>query len=171
MGAGFGEGAGVIAPGLECWLHDLNRLVPFLHLRNRKLGFSDCQENLREGQMRINKETEPCREWLEETGMGVRGACQEPAGEVGAGTGGLGAGTTPSHAVHAGNKHAGLTGIWRLTLAVPCPYHAESNTGGVFSQRAHYLVVLNPDCILESAGKLCNLWMPYSRDFDVIVPG
>lgn len=43
--------------------------------------------------------------------------------------------------------------------------------GGVFSQRVHYLVVLNPDCILESTGKLYNLWMPYRRDSDVIVLG
>lgn len=44
--------------------------------------------------MRIDKETEPCRGWLGSQEVGVCGAYQEPVGEVGAGTGGLDAGTT-----------------------------------------------------------------------------
>lgn len=32
-------------------------------------------------------------------------------------------------------------------------------------------MVLKPDCILGSSGKLYNRWMPYPRDCDVIVLG
>lgn len=120
------------------WLRDFSRLFPFLHLRNKKIGFRDGQDNLQKGQIRRGGRAPQGvagggREW-EHVELARR-----PVGEVGAGTGGPGAGTTHLQSCSPCSTQrcwTGGTGVWRRKLAMPCPYHAKNNMG-VCSPRQH----------------------------------
>ena len=67
--------------------------------------------------------------------------------EVGAGTGGGGC-------LHRTKVLAKGVGTWTLKLGMPCVHHAKSNTGRSSPRRVLYLVILNPNGVLESPGKL-----------------
>lgn len=59
------------------WLRDFRRLLPFLHMRNKKTGFRDGQDNLQKDKERRQS---PAGSHWGRKGVGARGACQETHG-------------------------------------------------------------------------------------------
>lgn len=139
---GFREWAEVIAPvGLRCMtmVVGCSPLHPHIfHLRN-KIGSG----NLQKGQVRIDKErqTGPRRDWLEGQEVGVRGACQALSRCVG---------------WNCNTRTCSAEGwVWTQKLGRSRVHHAESNSGGgCLPRRMLSLVILQPNSILESPGKL-----------------